>query len=414
MTWRRKLWPISMRCKRPVNTPLPKIACFLYGPDRPLTATGPLGQKPLPLSRNATLHNPNRGATHPLMGDYFEAVTQLVILDYGGPLVQAVTAQTGQPCRPDEIEAISITLEKHGAFYHPALVRVTTPVGTTPFVANVAVSDPGRRMIKREFQLLRHLDPSTTGPKRRIPASYYQHTWDVRGWPLYLGQWFEGFHEFHLTIPRDDDPDPIVVWATEPYHLTGPSHKAALCHQIARLLTQFYNPLTFEQIVPWHHAAGDFIIRVGPDAIEAKLITVRDYRPLAVAPEETTPASILEGLLFFFLHLSLQMRLDRLDGTGELVWAGEWAVNGAVNGFFEALLEKPDPALLSLPLSTAWGFYMARQTTEQLQRALGTVTSMYLSTSPEHHLIHQHFSSHLDTLQNVLAPITALFQPHLD
>ena len=187
---------------------------------------------------------------------------------------------------------------------------------------------------------------------------------------MYLGQWFDGFHEFHLTAPIDSDPDPIVVWAPEPIYLTQSSHKKALCHEMARILTDFYNPLTFEQIGPWHHAAGDFTVHATPDSIETKLITVRDYRPLMIAPAETTPASILEGLLLFFMHLSVQMRLDRLDGTGDLVWAGDWAVIGTVNGFFEALLEKPDPDLLPVPLSTAWGYFVTQLSPQKFHEAL--------------------------------------------
>ena len=348
------------------------------------------------------------------MGDYFEAVTQFLTLENGSALAQAVTKQIGLPCRPDEIETVSITLEKHGAFYHPGSVRVTSPRGTSLFVVNVAVSDEGRRMIKREFQLQQQLDPLTTGPKRSIPAVYYQSETGPQKWPIYLGQWFEGFHEFHLTAPQKGDPDPIVVWAPEPYYLTKSLQKEALCHQTARILTQFYNPLTFEQIGPWHHAAGDFIVQAGPDAIDAKLITVRDYGPSAVAHTKITPASILEGLLFFFLHLTLQMRLDRIDGTGELIWAGKWAVHGTVNGFFEALLEKPDIAQLPLPLSTAWGFYLTRQTTVQLQKALEIVTTLYPATTPEHQLIQKNLFRHLGVLRESLKSITALFQPYMD
>ena len=193
-----------------------------------------------------------------------------------------------------------MTLEKHGAFYHPASVRVTTPLVSTTFVVNVAVSKEGHRIIDREFQLLKKLDPSKSGPQRVIPAGYYQDFCGTHAWPMYLGQWFDNFHEFHITTPAKNDPDPIVVWAPEPIYLTESSHKEALCHEMARILTRFYNPLTFEQIGPWHHAAGDFTIQVTADSLFAKLITVRDYRPSMIAPSETTPASVLEGIALFF------------------------------------------------------------------------------------------------------------------
>ncbi len=389
---------------------MPKISYFLYGPDRPLTPTDPSWQRPLPLSRNATIHHTAFDAKNPSLGDYFEAVTQFLNLDDGNALAQAVTAQTGNACHPDEIESITVTLEKHGAFYHPASVNVTTPSATTTFVVNVAVSDEGRRIIDREFQLLYKLDPSKSGPQRVIPAGYFQNRCGSHAWPMYLGQWFDDFHEFHITASTDSDPDPIVVWAPEPIYLNQLPHKKALCHEMVRILTDFYNPLTFEQIGPWHHAAGDFIVKVTADSLFAKLITVRDYRPSINAPSEKTAATILEGLLTFFIHLSVQMRLDRRDGTGDLVWAGEWAVIGTVNGFFEALLEKPDIDLLPMPLSTAWGLFLAQLPPKKLHEALETVTNLYPATTPENRLIRHHFSDHLHDLQKALDPITTLFK----
>ena len=102
------------------------------------------------------------------------------------------------------------------------------------------------------------------------------------------------------------------------------------------------------------------------------------------------------------------MRLDRCNGTGDLVWAGDWAVIGTVNGFFEALLEKPDFDLLPAPLSTAWGYFVAHLPPQKLHEAFETVTTLYPASTPENRLIRRHLSDHLRDLQKALDPITTL------
>jgi hypothetical protein len=42
------------------------------------------------------------------------------------------------------------------------------------------------------------------------------------------------------------------------------------------------------------------------------------------------------GSLHFFVNLGLRMRVDRLDGTGELAWAGPQCLPGVIRGFVEA------------------------------------------------------------------------------
>ena len=42
------------------------------------------------------------------------------------------------------------------------------------------------------------------------------------------------------------------------------------------------------------------------------------------------------GSLHFFVNLSIRMRIDRLDGTGELAWAGPQCLPGVIRGFVGA------------------------------------------------------------------------------
>jgi len=42
------------------------------------------------------------------------------------------------------------------------------------------------------------------------------------------------------------------------------------------------------------------------------------------------------GSLHFFVNLGIRMRIDRLDGTGELAWAGPGCLAGVIRGFVDA------------------------------------------------------------------------------
>jgi hypothetical protein len=46
------------------------------------------------------------------------------------------------------------------------------------------------------------------------------------------------------------------------------------------------------------------------------------------------------ALFYFLLHLSIQMRLDKLDGVGDVVWADEKCVDATLAGFFLGLESK--------------------------------------------------------------------------
>ena len=70
--------------------------------------------------------------------------------------------------------------------------------------------------------------------------------------------------------------------------------------------------------------------------IDVKLTTARRYDPILV-PLKEEGINPLIGIIYFFLNLTLKMRLDRMDGVGEIAWAGDLSVKAAIHGFFYAL-----------------------------------------------------------------------------
>ena len=65
-----------------------------------------------------------------------------------------------------------------------------------------------------------------------------------------------------------------------------------------------------------------------------RLITVRGYRPLLAKKSDSRDKML--GSLHFFVNLGIRMRIDRLDGTGELAWAGPECLAGVIRGFVDA------------------------------------------------------------------------------
>jgi hypothetical protein len=56
-----------------------------------------------------------------------------------------------------------------------------------------------------------------------------------------------------------------------------------------------------------------------------------------VKEEDINP---LVALIYFLLNLTIKMRLDKVDGIGEVVWARDFSVEATTEGFFEALRVK--------------------------------------------------------------------------
>jgi len=240
---------------------------------------------------------------------------------------------------PEQIDDVRIFLEKHGEFYHPARVCIRVHRRTLTFVVNVAVSQPGLEAIAAEYRRLKRLRQAFNA--HFIPAVYGMKWVRLPGGGdlgMFIGEWFRGYHEFHQSADASGGEIKLVAWDAERgnFFLT-PAQCREAYRQAAAILTYYYNLETLEQIFSWHHAAGDFILRpFGRDAVRMRLITVRRYAPL-FENVAITPETMLEGLVVFFLNLSIRNRVDRLDGVGELAWSDHLAVPATVKGFFDGL-----------------------------------------------------------------------------
>jgi hypothetical protein len=334
----------------------------------------------------------------PLEGDplktpyriYFDSIRNFLGREEFKPLLSAVNQKLKREVLLKEIGEIIIRTEKHGALYHPASIELILKEEKVKFGLNVAVTDTGRDWLQKEFSVLKNLQEKYDLPY--LPNPYLFD--NLSSISFLLEEWFEGYHEFHITIDEEGRKR-LKLWEFgNGYKYLSYEQSFEICKQASKILTLYYDLKDFYQIYPWHHAAGDFVVRMGDennspspnpshqgrgnkredsfrvrvgedkreifhrgrghpalipsplagegkgegyfqDKIDVRLTTARRYEPLMNFDKDTV--NPLFALFYFFLNLSIKMRLDKLDGLGEVVWAEDGCEEATVEGFFEAL-----------------------------------------------------------------------------
>jgi hypothetical protein len=319
------------------NTPFK----FGLSPSEPaVTAESELWSAPLPLDMGLfqgapALSDQSPAATY---GDYFQAAQDFLLRNDMALLRRAADQVLGRAVALQDVEDVGVYLVKHGALYHPARIEVSVAGHTVPLVLNVAVSARGRQALSVEFEALSRLAHELTRPCWPQLFGHGSGTSaDGRSWPMLVGAWLEGYYEFHLAESAAGGELTVVVWDTDRghWHLT-PRQQRQLIGKAAEILTYAYHPLTFEAILDWHHAAGDFVVRPLADGIDVKLITVRDYAPLMIT-ETADVEAVLDAMVAFMVGMSLRLRLDRLEGVGRLACYPRSVISAIWRGFCEGL-----------------------------------------------------------------------------
>ncbi len=327
------------------------------------------------------------------IGDYFLAAKEFLLRENCQMLMSAMKSH-GSRSGPEQVE---LWLEKHGAFYHPLRVVVKDGVPPAHFVLNGAVSKPGLSLIEKECSLLSALAHEIPSFIPRIDGSGMVLV-EKGEIGFFLGQWFEGFREFHIT--SINGVEQIGVWESNGKIHYLDLEKASLIYEnIAYALTMAYNIDTGEQIFPWHHAAGDFIVYIDQPDFPIKLITVRGYGPLIVIDrDDGTGIQILPSLLFFFMNLTLRMQMDRMDGVRESVFLGDKVLKTTVDGFLTALDTK-DP---TGDLREGFKEFFQGFSLEQLMLMVIQVLEDWPPSARELPVIQNHLHSHCDQICSIV------------
>jgi len=372
---------------------------------------------PIPLSIKKSQQSEGISITY---GEYFYAVRSFLEKDEFKSITSAIPQHLNQKIKPEEIQGIRIYLEKHGEFYHPARIETDINGSIILFVLNAAISSAGKGFIKREFEILNKLNNEFSFSF--IPKVYSQGEICIKNKnveiSMFLGEWFDGFNEFHISPnkykqAKKDSSIKIVVWDHEKGNFFLSDDEALeLYSQVAMILTCYYNAETFEQIFPWHHAAGDFVIKLQKNNMEVKLITVRQYTAMLEnkneIAENNTDSGIylmLEAMLVFFLNLSIRNRLDRLDGIGEIVWSDDIAVEGTLKGFLKGLSKISSNNLIPDTIAANFINYISCFTKTDLLELCNSIVNTYNPMAPELSVIKQNLKNHVDLLYETISLI---------
>lgn len=343
----------------------------------------------------------------PSYKDYFQAARTFLERNRCEVLTCAAGLQLGRSVCAEEIGEVRIFLEKHGQFYHPARVEALGSDLAATFVLNVAVTDTGKAWIRNEYGTLRRLNNEFA--RAYLPGVYacgeVRNERSSRVMAMFLGEWFSGFNEFHLSRDPATGRERVLVWdyGAGDFFLS-PEQAAGVYKEAAKILTAYYNLETFEQIFSWHHAAGDFVLKLANARPEVRLITARQYLKLFKHTDGVgkSAALVFKALLIFFLYLSIRMRLDRLDGTGPVVWLGKEALEGAVAGFFEALARKPPLEILPVAVDEGFRIYLRTLSRSDLLELLGNIAATFSPQSPDMPVIRQHLARHAAELRQTI------------
>ena len=296
----------------------------------------PSGDVPVDISR----------LDYPLEGDplktpyhvYFQSIQNFLIRNNFSQLMKAINEQLGFDVAVDAVKELIIRTEKHGALYHPASIEVLTNHEKVKFGINVAVTETGREALKREFFLLKTLH-------EKFNLSYTPKPYDadeMHSMFFLLEEWFEDYHEFH-TSRTEKGGQQVKLWEYgKGERFLSTEQSLEIYKKTAQILTCYYDLQNFMLIYPWHHAAGDFIVKIADNnQIHVRLTTVRGYQPF-MGRDKADMVNPAVALFYFLLHLSIQMRLDRLDGVGDAVWADDFCIDATLKGFFQGLALKQD------------------------------------------------------------------------
>ncbi len=304
-----------------------------------------------------------------------------------------------QHVTPADIQLIRITLMKHGEFYHPAQIRATVFDQSIEFVLNTAISQAGVDTLDQEYDCLKRLTQGAGTPF--VPRVYGKGRVAIqngRQASMFLGDWFDGYHEFHLSHDPEGEQN-VCVWdeTAGPFYLDTPQ-TYALYYETARILTSYYDPGSFHQIFPWHHAAGDFVVNVTKNNLSVRLVTVRKYGPVFTVSEGDAVHRMMTSLLLFLLDLSVRTRLDRLDGIGDIAWAEDVAVLGTWAGFLAGLSENRFwPPEIGNP-KALFEAYLGGRHGVMLPELLVAILNTFHPDAPEVPVILQHIEEHVAML----------------
>jgi hypothetical protein len=303
---------------------------------------------------------------------------------------------------PEAIDQMLIRSEKHGTLYYVASAEITGHGVRKKIAVSTAFSEQRRKLLLHEFETIRYLNERFSYgclPKAYL-ASEAQCS-NPKGSEtvvMSVAEWLEGYHEWHLT-QEQGERQTILIWDMERGNRTASEEEGrSIFREASRILTLYYDPKTYRQIYPWHHAAGDFVVKLTGGGAEVKLTTARNYLPLISFPRKAETNRIT-ALVAFLLNMAVQMRLDRIGGVGEPVWAPEEFVRPCLEGFFGALKTKKAEGRDDWREGSDLPALLKKLSKEELHALYAPLMESYREEKPEDFkVIEKNLEDHIATL----------------
>jgi len=378
-----------------------KIQYLFSSPDGDITLTSEDLARPFLITPTTS---------HPFLtlGNYFGSIEAFLLKDPAKPLHSILKERFNKQTDINRIQKILIRSEKHGALYHPASIEVMVEGKQLKIAVSTAVSEKGKLWLTREYEILKHLNRSYKLPY--LPNIYTKGEVECKAVDqknetlvMILAEWFEGYHEWHLSIDETDRSRRICIWDLKNGNRYASKQEAfEIFRQASKILTFYYDTNSFNQIYPWHHAAGDFIVGIRNGRVDVKLTTARRYESIMGSFSEDTVNPII-AIVYFFLNLTVRMQLDKLDGVGKTVWAGDFSAGAATAGFFEALMTLETEDRYNLGKVEDLLSLLQSFSEEELEGLFQSLLILYQKDDPEDlAVIQENLGGHINLLYQTL------------
>ncbi|HBF43864.1 MAG TPA: hypothetical protein DDW42_09630 [Desulfobacteraceae bacterium] len=347
--------------------------------------------------------------SHPflVLGDYFEAIKNFILMNNGVPLVHVLGERLHRCIKIDSITKILIRTEKHGALYHLASVEIFAVGQRIKLAVSTAISEIAKTFLANEFDILKSFKRNFNFSY--LPKAYYKDTIEracgskKEILSIMLTDWFEDYHEWHLSNDDDIKGQQICIWDLKNgRRFANKVESFEIFRQTSKILTLYYDTKDFRQIYPWHHAAGDFVVKTTGGITDVRITTARNYEPIMVFLSENN-INPMTAIIYYFLNLALKIRLDKLNGVGKVVWAKGFSVEAATTGFFEALRIMDDGDRYHLGKVGDLLLLLKAFTSKEIETLYYSMMDLYRLGDPEEFLsIQANLEDHVSRMHRIL------------
>ncbi len=374
--------------------PHPEFCYMSQTPSGPIECDEALLRSRIPTQRRRRGESVNSALS---LHSYFLAIETFLSRNLNNVL-EAVEKTHGT--KASTIDMIKIVAEKHGSDYHPARVIIECDAGTVSLAVNVAFTQRGRERMASEYSTLAYL--TRTFPRRFVPRVFFSGSEFVGARAatgchvsLFVAEWYDGFHEFHLESGAPNSEASAVLWDPSSWDVRLDQNELSeIYRQAGYILTYYYDVSRYCEIFPWHHAAGDFVVMRTHNLIDVRLITARQYAP-RIELRDDDPDNKAIAALMFLVNLTLRTRLDRCQGTGDIVWGPERSVTDTIHGFSRALGDQVTEGRLTRSNFQGIVNYLAQISPAELTRGFLAALDSYDPRAPDIPVIRAHLDAHI-------------------